>query len=272
MGNPGFESGNDPLAEDWNITATAGAASSGSTLLAANPVPRDAARRTCFPGASLGSSCSYLNTSLCLDSGDLICYRATALAARNRFKLRARWYAGDMSCGTVIEEKRRADNAIMKVRSSLLPGSIERVNAGEPLSESMAAGGEGEGAPLQYLMELASRHAAGPSCTVRYRREAWISSTAYVRVSFDMDPEGHALTVLPPAVDSPGWERVDLPGVIVEFKFEHEAPQWMGDIARRVDLRRRSIPKYLLCIDHLARSRDFQHIAELPRWRTAWTA
>jgi hypothetical protein len=215
---------------------------------------------------------SYLNTSLYLDSRDLICYRATALAARNRFKLRARWYAGDTSCGTVIEEKRRADNAITKVRARLLPGGIERLNAGEPLGESMAPEGEREGAALQYLMDLASRHTAGPSCTVRYRREAWISSTAYVRVSFDTELEGHALTPSPPAVDSPDWERVDLPGVIVEFKFEREAPQWMGDIARSLNLRRRSIPKYLLCIDHLARGRDFQHIAELPRWRTAWTA
>lgn len=212
----------------------------------------------------------YLNTSLYLDSPDLICYRSTAVAARNRFKLRARWYRGDPDCGPLIEEKRRADNSITKLRANLLPGSMEQLCRGEEPEIRMAE--RGSVGPMEDLIALAAQHTARPSCFVRYRREAWIADSGYLRVSFDRALEAHALCGGAPAVDSPGWRAVALDGIILELKFEQSAPQWMGELVQRFNLRRRSIPKYLLCVDALAQGRDFQHAGAPGRWGSPWTA
>lgn len=203
---------------------------------------------------------AYLNTSLYFDSPDHLCYRSTAMAARNRFKLRARWYRGDHEAGPFLEEKRRADNAITKHRAPLRAGWLGELSARHHrIEELFADTNHGDRASASYLGECSMKMTAQPACYVRYWREAWLLPEGYLRVTFDTQLEAHVYGGAIPSPDSPTWLPLDMKGVIFEVKFERATPSWLGELVRRHGLFRRSIPKYMLCMDALARDRDWQH-------------
>ena len=74
---------------------------------------------------ALATEKKYLNTSLYFDSHNYHCYHSAATGEKNRFKLRARWYTGQIGEPLFLEEKRRTTDVIAKSRVRIRPEALE---------------------------------------------------------------------------------------------------------------------------------------------------
>lgn len=200
---------------------------------------------------------SYLNTSLYFDSPDYQCREATDQGAKNRFKIRLRWYDDAPGTPLYLEEKRRTTDAISKSRVKMHHEALASLTAGRMPRASMVLDESQEAlAEARRLSDKMLAMRARPACYVRYRREAWAGkeSAKYVRATFDRALEGHAPLdahgrfSFARATD-PGWIPSGERRVIFEVKFESAMPPWLQNTVRDFALRRVSVPKYLLCLD-----------------------
>jgi hypothetical protein len=209
---------------------------------------RECLRRYCIPDKA--SDGPYSITSLYLDNPDRQLYFDTQIRAPRRFKLRVRTYGTGRH---FLEIKRRVKNIVSKSRVALPEGAWPRVFHDSRYADELAL----DTSERQTLDEFVSRTlaiGAQPAALVRYRREAWNStSDDYARVTFDSKletgmPEGWHV----PYEDGPRWRPVDsamhfgLPasGVVLELKCTMSVPYWMTDIVGRFALRRSGFSKY----------------------------
>lgn len=189
---------------------------------------------------------AYTITSLYLDSPRLVLYRDTLDGAKNRFKLRLRTYADGPGDDVFCEVKKRMDGVIYKRRARVARERAQAFLAGDAFAIERAS-------PSRDAAEfgmLARRIVAGPTLRVRYRREAFESTGADpVRVTFDTEL-AYALSPSGELSGSVGdWLSTPLTDPILEIKFTNTYPAWLSELARRFDLRRRSIAKYVVCVN-----------------------
>ncbi|MDK2971277.1 MAG: hypothetical protein PWP23_1032 [Candidatus Sumerlaeota bacterium] len=193
---------------------------------------------------------SYIVSSVYLDSPRLHCYEAVDQGARNRFKLRMRWYGKELADPVFLEEKRRTGEGIRKIR---IP--VERTGAlalleGCTLSSSLLLGGSGsKRASGELLMQRIRSLGAIPSCIVCYDREAWESPVEKgLRVTFDRDLVASTVRT---TVHDGTPASIPRGQTILEIKFQDRVPEWLSSLVRRYNLARCSVPKYVMCVDAL---------------------
>jgi hypothetical protein len=191
--------------------------------------------------------------SLYLDSSDLLLYRQTATGEKTRFKIRVRTYSDDPATPAYFEVKRKIDRIVHKERAGLNRALAARVIAGE----SVAATLEAEVArDLEAYEHHAALIAARPILRVQYTREAY-QATGHepVRITVDTDLR-YAITLDGDLSHTRGsWHSTPLEGAIIEVKFTERFPSWVQDLVRVFDMRQRSVPKYVLSVEHLLRER-----------------
>lgn len=193
----------------------------------------------------------YMLSSLYLDSPELDLLRSTEEGHKNRFKLRIRSYGDDPAQPVFLEIKRRVDGIVRKARAGL-----ERDHLASIL------GGAGNGARFGALppdaaefVHLVRELGARPTMHVRYVREAYEAiGGAPVRVTLDRELARAVGRDWQPRLAGDDYRSTPLQGVILEVKFTDSSPPWVHDIVSRLELQRRSIPKYVLCL-HAALAR-----------------
>jgi hypothetical protein len=154
-------------------------------------------------------------------------------------------------CGTV--HKRRAQIRYGEARRLFLESSTGMPSAVEPSADPV----------VREFCHLCRFHRAAPVANIHYLREAYQSRMGDdVRITMD-----YALTTSPATggawFSDGGCQSVSAGGVILEIKFKTALPQWTAAFVRRFDLRNRSVPKYVMCIQH-ASGAELPHLAWLP--------
>lgn len=198
--------------------------------------------------------------SLYFDSPGLRLYQDTVEGARNRFKLRLRYYDAEATGPVFAEVKKRNDQIVRKARDPIDQEALRALGA----SKQDLVRTEFH----QHLRQLGAR----PSLRIRYRREAWeCRGQTPVRITFDTQ----LCHGMPQASDPFGalsdWEVTPLDGVILELKFTERRPPWLASLIHRFQLDKQSIPKYVMSVDAARASGDLRHhfaqTAIAPHWR-----
>lgn len=201
------------------------------------------------------SSASYAVCSLYLDTPTLALFRQTRGGLKNRFKLRIRFYDGDPTHPVFLEVKRREAEVICKERAAVTrEGARLLLNGGWPGTRhlSLADSDSKDGSALEYFCRLRDEIGARATAFVGYVREAYESPTDNrLRITFDRGVCGtgfdwhHRL--------EPPRERTEtnMGGVILEIKFTDCFPGWLSEMVQAFNLQRRSVPKYVCCVEAL---------------------
>lgn len=200
-------------------------------------------------------TCSYPIHSLYLDSSTLSLYRQTVQGLKNRFKLRIRFYDDAPAHPAFLEIKRRLNDAIRKERAAISREGVHRLLKGRPLDPSDLIPANGNGCvagALERFCHLVHELGAQPAAYVSYVREAYVSpGSDQLRVTFDRQIRA-ATFDWRTGLESPvTGVAANVHGVVLELKFVDRFPHWMRDLVWAFDLQRRSMAKYVHCVEAL---------------------
>jgi SPX domain protein involved in polyphosphate accumulation len=189
---------------------------------------------------------SYPVHSLYLDSDDFKIHHACINGAKNRFKLRLRYYDNQPDTPVFFEVKARMDNCILKQRCGVQRDAIPLLLAGHlPEPEQLLSREPRHLVTLQRFNLLLHQLGARPKLHNNYLREAWVSPhDNSVRLTFDRnicaEPFFHAKAVL----EMKHPVRVFAEFVVLELKFTARFPNWFKQLVRRFNLMQFSSAKY----------------------------
>ena len=202
--------------------------------------------------------------SLYLDSPDFFFFRQAYNGHKNRMKLRIRFYDDEWKRPAFLEVKRRVSEVICKDRAMITREGVRQIlSAGWPHQPFWADcthlihGKRRQDVNEDFWMFANTARAYG-SIFVSYYREIYESADdEELRVTFDRyihgsqyDGSGRL------QVPKRGW-RPYLPpylsplpkdGVILELKFDNQAPRWMFDLVKIFNLRQVPVCKYVACM------------------------
>jgi len=193
----------------------------------------------------------YRVQSLYLDSRNSQCYNETLCGAKNRFKLRMRFYDDAPTSPVFLEIKRRVTVIVQKKRAAVSrDAALDLLKGHAPSPDMLLKGDAAQRDGLDSFCRLRDRLAAVGKVFVDYQREAWEGAGGnQYRVTFDRNVRGSfyvpgsGLTV-PPNSTLSGIE-----GVVLEMKYTNQPAPWMNEIASRHNLQPVSVPKYVECVD-----------------------
>lgn len=184
--------------------------------------------------------------SLYLDSDSLTTHHYTINGAKNRFKLRLRYYDDKPNTPVFFEVKARVDACILKQRAAVKREAVPLLVAGQlPDPEHLFSKEPRQLAALQKFNYLQHQLNARPKAHNHYLREAWVSPhDNSVRVTFDrrvlIEPFFRAQAV----VEMTCPVQVYPEYTILELKFTTRFPNWFKELVRIFDLMQFSAAKY----------------------------
>jgi hypothetical protein len=202
--------------------------------------------------------------SLYLDSPDLFFFRQSFSGQKNRMKLRIRFYDNEWKQPAFLEVKRRVSEVICKDRVMMTREGVRQIlAAGWPNQPFWAdcthlLTGKLQQDVNEDFWNFANTKRAFGAIYVSYFREAYEAEhDAQLRVTFDRyihgsRYDGSARLQVPKR----GWLPYLPPylapfprdGVILELKFDNQAPRWMFDLVKIFNLRQTPVCKYAACI------------------------
>ncbi|HWX22016.1 MAG TPA: polyphosphate polymerase domain-containing protein [Candidatus Binatia bacterium] len=202
--------------------------------------------------------------SLYLDSPDFFFFRQAYTGHKNRMKLRIRIYDDEWQRPAFLEVKRRVGEVICKDRAMITREGVRQI---------LAAGWPHQAywSDCQHLLhgkrrqdvsddfwQFANTVRARGAIYVSYYREIYeAADDEELRVTLDRYIHGSSYDGSGRlSVPNRGW-RPYLPpylapfpkdGVILELKFDNQAPRWMFDLVNIFNLRQTPVCKYSACI------------------------
>lgn len=196
---------------------------------------------------------SYPIHSLYLDSPDLTLYNSTLNGERNRFKLRVRFYDGELDDPVFLEIKRRVNECILKeraiIRRDRLSSMLEKLWPSpddfiDPTAAQLDA--------ARNFCRRIDQLRAVPISHVSYRREAWfLPGQNAVRVTLDRDIVCEPRSTFSTSTQLKRPSDVFDPGeVILEIKFTERFPAWLAAVVRELGLVRTGAAKYVDGVTH----------------------
>lgn len=197
----------------------------------------------------------YSISSLYLDSPQFHLFHETQLDKCNRYKLRIRTYDDEPTTPAFFEIKRKLKNNIYKSRVKVRKEYVGRVMSGSYLPEELSGQ---DRTVLQQFLHYCRCLQARPIVLVRYRREAYESSTANrVRITFDRELMYQPVNEPVVKVNGPGWKKLPIDFVVLEIKFSDSFPLWVKQLVQIFNLNRQSMSKYC---------RSASQIMMMPPW------
>jgi len=198
----------------------------------------------------------YVVSSLYIDTEDLLLYQQTQAGEKDRFKLRIRTYSDEPNDPAYLEVKRKVNRVVHKRRVGLSRSDARALLSGQRSTEILRGLGSRRQADADYFCHHVERTSAKPVVRVQYMREAFeATGNEPVRVTLDTELR-HAVTLDAEFGHTTGdWVTTPLAGTIVEIKFTERFPWWVAEFIRRFELRQRSVPKYIMSIEHALQSR-----------------
>ena len=135
---------------------------------------------------------SYRIASLYVDNAELFLYRQTVMGAKNRFKLRIRFYDDNPDSPAFLEIKRRVTDVIFKERATVTRKEVLCLLGGVGPDQSRLVSNDGDAKADKALLNfynLSDSLRAAATIYVSYRREAYVSPNSNsIRVSSPPDP------------------------------------------------------------------------------------
>ncbi len=202
--------------------------------------------------------------SLYLDSPDFFCFRQAYAGHKNRMKLRIRFYDDEWKRPAFLEVKRRVSEVICKDRAMMSREGVRQILiSGWPARPyfpdcTHLIHGKRRQDVNEDFWGFANTMRARGAIYVSYYREIYEApDDEELRVTLDRyiygsryDGSGEM------RVPKRGW-RPFLPphltpfprdGVVLELKFDNQAPRWMFDLVKIFNLRQIPVCKYAACI------------------------
>jgi hypothetical protein len=184
--------------------------------------------------------------SLYLDSDDLFTHHEFINSAKNRFKLRLRYYDDQPDSPVFFEIKARVDNCIKKSRCGVRRAVVAQLLAGQmPPANQFFSTEPRHRVALENFLVLMQSINARPKAHNAYEREAWVSPhDNSVRVTFDrhIRIEPHFRDDCVTAMRQP--VTVYSPMVVFELKFTDRFPNWFNELVQRFNLMQGASAKY----------------------------
>jgi VTC domain-containing protein len=192
----------------------------------------------------------YSLVSLYLDTPALDFYHDTVHGEKNRHKLRIRCYQKPDS-PAFFEVKSRVNDVIRKRRAPVRPEAITPLLEGVvPRRRHLFDARTGRLADLLFFRDLMQLARATPRMRVRYVREPYISKADEgLRITFDRRVACSPTDTSDVRGEGDAWHPACRLPVILEIKFDQLMPGWVGELIRRFNLVRTSIPKYVMSTD-----------------------
>ncbi|MBN1673939.1 MAG: polyphosphate polymerase domain-containing protein [Kiritimatiellae bacterium] len=216
---------------------------------------REFIRPFCIPDPySRGTPPEYLITTLQLDSSNLALHHAKENDALTRFKLRVRTYGTDGKAPVFLEVKRKIKGVIVKSRVAV-PAEAWGEDLVFNTRVKLNFKSEREVHSFLEFVRLAREIGARPVVWLRYTRESyWGMADHYAKVTFDRNLlyqpanswDSWGKDGMWRSMDSSFTQGKDYPfsGVVLELKTGHDAPRWMVDLTRELELVRTGNCKY----------------------------
>jgi VTC domain len=202
--------------------------------------------------------------SLYLDSPDFFFYRQAYTGHKNRMKLRIRFYDDEWKRPAFLEIKRRVSEVICKDRAMITREGVREILAGGwPRRPFFAESGQLiHGRRRQDVNDdfwrFANTARANGAIFISYFREIWEAThDEELRVTFDRHIRGSRYDGSGCLrVPKRGWWPYMPPymapfpkdGVVLELKFDTQAPAWMFDLVKIFNLQRIAVCKYSACV------------------------
>ena len=189
---------------------------------------------------------SYPVHTLYLDSDDLKTHQASVNGAKNRFKLRLRYYDARPDTPVFFEIKARVDNCILKQRCPVRREAVPLLVAGQlPDSEHILSREIRHRETLHRFSLLLHQLNARPKAHNHYLREAWVSPhDNSVRITFDRN------ILIEPSFKAEAVTEMSRPAkvfpefVVLELKFSTRFPNWFRELVQKFHLMQFSSAKY----------------------------
>ena len=194
---------------------------------------------------------SYAISSLYLDTPDRLLARETSEGIKQRFKMRIRAYDDGALSKVFCEVKHRDGDVVSKTRVSIPRQAVAAV-----LDRSWDAGQlprKQDRLSLADFQSRAARWQVRPAMVVRYDREAYESKGgAPIRITFDRHLRRARAVGCAIPVDNIPWETVrwhgDPTALVLEVKFTGNAPSWIQQMVRSLEVRQHGHGKYVLTL------------------------
>jgi SPX domain protein involved in polyphosphate accumulation len=185
--------------------------------------------------------------SLYLDSDGLHTYHDTINGAKNRFKIRLRYYDNHPETPVFFEVKARVDYCILKQRCGVRRDAVPLLLAGQlPEPEHLLSREPRHLAAIQRFHELQLKLNARPKLHNRYSREAWVSPhDNSVRVTFDRNVHVEPFFQTEAVTEMTNPLHVYKENCILEIKFTNRFPDWLRELVRSFNLMRSAAAKYV---------------------------
>jgi len=217
---------------------------------------------------------SYPVHSLYLDSHELKLYWDTINGAKNRFKLRLRYYSTNPDTPVFFEIKRRMNNCILKQRGGVRQDSVGLLLSGHlPEPEHLVSKSPNQLVAIQRFCNLMGQVHAKPRVHIFYMREAYVSDNDEVRVT--MDRTGYA----EPNLDFKVKTEMKSPiqsfekDVILELKFTNRYPDWFHHLVHAFHVMQCGAAKYVESIQGIGHEKigaDIPVVEQPPRFSRSW--
>ncbi|MBN1674522.1 MAG: polyphosphate polymerase domain-containing protein [Kiritimatiellae bacterium] len=226
-------------------------------LIPSSMVPsiREFIRPFCIPDPhTRGTPPEYVITTLQLDTPTLALHYMKEHEALNRFKLRVRTYGTDGNSPVYLEVKRKIKGVIVKSRVAVPPDAWSKSLVFNPRVKVPFKSEKEVHSFLEFVRLVRETHAQ-PIVWLRYTRESYMGMIDhYARVTVDRN------LLYQPATDWTSWGRngrwrsmdtelaqnkqYPFSSVVLELKTLNDAPLWMIDLTRELNLVRTGNCKY----------------------------
>ena len=216
------------------------------------------------PHNGLGPIRGHPVISLYMDSPDFFLFRQSYTGHKNRMKLRIRFYDGEWERPAFLEIKRRVSEVICKDRAMISREGVRQILLGGWPTQPYWADnihlvkGKRRQDVNEDFWAFANIIEARGAIYVSYYREIYEApDDEELRVTLDRyihgsryDGSGRL------EVPKRGWQPYLPPylapfpkdGVILELKFDNQAPRWMFELVKLFNLRQTPVCKYSACI------------------------
>jgi hypothetical protein len=179
--------------------------------------------------------------------------------------LRIRFYDDNPDHPAFLEIKRRETEVIRKQRAAVRREAVKRFLEGFDLTtDDLMYDNADEHKQVKSFhamrdfCELTNQISADASLYVCYHREAFVSKrNNSLRVTFDRGVHGCPYELQNGLFRPRAGVSTAIRGVILEVKFTNQYPGWINEMVRQFELQRRSVPKYIECIDAAHYRRGF---------------